>query len=102
MDQFTFELIEHKFRHLENILNEIKTQGANIMAQIDDLNAAIAALKAANAQLATDLAAGIADIQAQLAAAKAAGTPPDLTSQIADLTAVVTALQGEDTSAKTL
>lgn len=72
------------------------------MAQIDDLKAAIATLTANANSLGVDIQASIADLQAKLAAALAAGTAPDLSGPIADITTAANQLATLDSSTKGL
>jgi hypothetical protein len=91
---------QRQLDRIENLLLEIKKQGDLIMAQIDDLNAAIANLQAQTTELGTDLAAAIADLQAKIAAAGNAG--PDLSGPITAILAVSSKLSAIDTADKGL
>jgi hypothetical protein len=65
-----------------------------IMAQIDDLNAAVAALQDTAGKINTDVTAVIAELQAL----QATGTGPDLSGPIATLVSVNTALTSIDST----
>jgi hypothetical protein len=87
---------------LQPLLEQLKITEGKTMAQIDDLNAAVASLQTTVNTLGTDLTASIADLQAKLAAAIAAGTPPDLSGPIANITAIATQLTSLDSTSKGL
>ena len=99
MNVWEFDHFDKRMDRIERLVLEIKTQGEKTMAQIDDLNTQIANVTAAVNQLGTDLTASIADLQAKIAAA---GTPIDLTSQIASLTTIAGQLTSMDASDKGL
>jgi len=96
------QYVDTELLKIFSLLTTIKQQGDKIMAQIDDLNVAIATLTNTANQLGTDIQASIADLQAKLAAALAAGTPPDLSGPIAAIQAAATSLANLDTSTKGL
>lgn len=76
---------------LTNIEGDLK----NIMATQADLDTAIAGVTTAVNTLGTDLTKAIADLQAKITAS---GTPIDLSSEMASLTAIATTAQGFDAS----
>lgn len=84
---------------LSPVIIKINEMEKKIMAQIDDLNTEVAAVKTAVGQLGTDLTAAIAKLEAEIAAA---GTAVDLTGPIADLKAVADSLTALDTTTKSV
>jgi hypothetical protein len=76
--------------HIFNRLADLSLQGKKLMAQIDDLNTAIATLTTDLASLSSDVSTCLADLKAQ-----ASSPAPDLSGPISSLTAL-------DTSLKTL
>ena len=92
MENWTFEFFNKKIETMEQLLHEIKNKEIQIMAQIDDLNAAI---KAEDVELTTiqDSIVKIGtDIDALLAKIAAGGTTTDLTAQLQAIQAHVAAL----------
>jgi hypothetical protein len=78
-------------KRIIDILNLINTKVENLMAQIDDLTAALAQATTDTQKLIADVATQVAALQAALGAA---GTPVDLTAAIAaanNIDALVTA-----------
>ncbi len=97
MEQFEFELWDHKFRWLEARLNEIiakeiKIMAHKIMAQIDDLNTAIAAEDVDVQTIAASATKIAADITALKALVAAGASPTVLTTQIDSILAHSTSL----------
>lgn len=77
-------------------LRHIHFNQEKLMAQIDDLNAAIATLTADI----TDVGTNVSTVLAMLVAAQAGDTPVDLTAAIASLTTADTALKAVDAGLK--
>lgn len=74
------------------MLHKIIHQGETIMAQIDDLNAAIKAEDVGISDLAASITKIDADVDALLAAAQSGATPQDLTAQITAIQSHTSAL----------
>lgn len=105
-DCWQYHYFEKKFETIERLLVELKTQGENTMAQIDDLNTAIQAEDVQVTTLATSITKIDADVDALLLAAQKAGVPTDLTLQIqaiqshtSALATAVAQLAADDTKA---
>jgi hypothetical protein len=87
MKQFEFELLEHKFWKLDSKLDEIIEKEKKIMAQIDDLNAEIAAEEVEIGTLGTVAQTINADVLKLLAMIQAGAKPTDLTGPLAKIKA---------------
>jgi capsule polysaccharide export protein KpsE/RkpR len=103
---WTFHYFERKLDEIIELIRELKKGEIKIMAQIDDLNAAIAAEDVEITDIMTSIAAVSADITKLLAAIAAGGTPTDLTQQLtaiqshlATLTTGAQQLKDADTAA---
>lgn len=90
---FEFNHFDKRLETIEQLLIALKIQGDKIMAQIDDLNAAIQAEDVQVTTLAASITKIDADVDALLAAAQKAGIPTDLTIQIQAIQAHTAALQ---------
>lgn len=99
MTSWEFNHFDKRLERIEKLILEIKQKETHIMSQLDDLNAQITAVTTAVNQLGTDLTASIADLQAKITAA---GTPIDLTAQIASLQGIATQLTTMDAADKGL
>jgi uncharacterized protein (DUF3084 family) len=93
---------------LSPVMLKLTEMENNLMAQIDDLNAAIQAEDVEVSTLAASITKIDSDVDALLAAVKAGATPTDLTTQIqaiqshtSALATAVAQLAAEDTKANT-
>ena len=79
---FEFNHFDKRVETMERLLIELKQQGDKIMAQIDDLNAAIKAEDVDVSTLAASITKIDSDVDALLAAVQSGISGPDLTAQI--------------------
>lgn len=89
------ECCTHELLH--EVLREIKHTKEKLMGIAEDLQAKIDVINTNIATLGTDLTAAIADLKAKIVAA---GTPIDVTAQLAALDGIATSLSSLDTQAK--
>ena len=81
-DNWTFEFFRKKLENIEHTLEKIVRRENIIMAQIDDLNAAIAAEDVEITDIMASIAAVAADITRLIALVAAGNIPTDLTAQL--------------------
>jgi chromosome segregation ATPase len=81
-DNWTFDYFRKKLEAIEHTLDAIAEKENNLMAQIDDLNAAITAEDVELTTVMASITKIAADVDALLAKIQAGGTPADLTAQI--------------------
>lgn len=99
LEQSTELFFRKKLETIEQMLIDVKQKETQIMAQIDDLNAAIAQEDVEITDIMASITAVSADITKLVAAVKAGATPTDLTNQ---LTAVQAHLASLTTGAQQL
>lgn len=92
MNACEWEMMRKRFDAIDASNAEIKLQGDTIMAQIDDLNAAIQAEDVQIAAIQASLVKVGADIGALLAKITTGATPTDLTAQLQAIQSHVAAL----------
>jgi hypothetical protein len=86
------QFIKQQFGNIQSKLQDLKTQGAQTMAQIDDLNTAIQAEDVELTTVQASIVTIAADVTRLIAAVKAGGTPTDLTNQLTAVQAHLAAL----------